>query len=105
LLVTANVVPSLPILIALMMKAMYSSETSVIIKAALRHIPVDGILYNGVHCDGESPVKHCCRLLAVRPKMSSSFELRQLVSKMKSAVFWNATPRVSRKNRRFVGSL
>jgi hypothetical protein len=43
LLVTANVVPSSPILVTLMMDAIRSSETSVLIRASRRHIPEDGI--------------------------------------------------------------
>jgi hypothetical protein len=46
--VTAYAVPSSPILFNLMMEAIYSSETSVLTKAALRHIPEDGILLNSV---------------------------------------------------------
>jgi hypothetical protein len=39
LLVTANVVPSSPILVILMMEATGSSETSDLIRATPRHIP------------------------------------------------------------------
>jgi hypothetical protein len=44
LLVTANVVPSSPILFILLMEAIYYSETSVVTKATGRHIPERGIL-------------------------------------------------------------
>jgi hypothetical protein len=44
-LVTANVVPSSPILFTLMM-AIRTFETSIFTKATRRHIPEDGILHS-----------------------------------------------------------
>jgi hypothetical protein len=43
---TANVVPSSPILVILMMEAILSSGTSVLTRSTRHHIPEDGILQN-----------------------------------------------------------
>jgi hypothetical protein len=46
LLVTANVVPSSPILVTLLMEALRSSETSILTIGTQRNIPEDGILHS-----------------------------------------------------------
>jgi hypothetical protein len=46
LVVTANVVPSLPILVILMKQALIFSETSVLTRAIRRNIPVGVILHS-----------------------------------------------------------
>jgi hypothetical protein len=46
LLVTVNVIPTSPILVALMMEAIRSAEPSILIRATRRYIPEDGILHN-----------------------------------------------------------
>jgi hypothetical protein len=46
LLVTANVLPTSPILVTLMMEALSSSETSVLTTPTLRNIPESGVLHS-----------------------------------------------------------
>jgi hypothetical protein len=46
--VTANVVPSSPIIVILMMETILSSETPFLTRATRHNIPQDGILHS--HC-------------------------------------------------------
>jgi hypothetical protein len=47
---TANVIPSSPMLVTLMMDAISASETSVLTRATQHNIPEDGILHSH-HCE------------------------------------------------------
>jgi hypothetical protein len=57
LLVTANVVPSSPILVTLMMEALRFSETLAITRATRGNVPEDGV--QSSHCNQEMPYYPC----------------------------------------------
>jgi hypothetical protein len=57
LLITANVVPSSPIFVTLMMEALHFSETLIPTRATWRNIAEDGILHSPHHENVESSIK------------------------------------------------
>jgi hypothetical protein len=93
LLVTANVVPSSPMFVTLMMEALRFSDTSILTRTTRRNIPEDDILHL-------LPYLPIC----LTPEVKAVSELYGQSLYMKNGVFWDVTPCGSCKNRRIGGT-
>jgi hypothetical protein len=82
LLVTDNLVPSSPILAALMMDALCSSETLVLTRATWRNIPEDGIRHL-------SPCRNtmCVALTSYKEEANISWMMKQTVSMLELSLW------------------
>jgi hypothetical protein len=72
LLVTANVVPSSPILVTLIMEAICSSETSILTRVTGHNIPEDGILHSNCRENLKSYNKCMTNLTSLNVKNAKS---------------------------------
>jgi hypothetical protein len=84
LLVTANIVPSSPILVTMMMEVIPSSETLVLARATWHNIPEDGILHS--HCR-ENPNRTLSDILNQLEMESIIFKLEILSCTMSCTYF------------------
>jgi hypothetical protein len=85
--VTANFVPSSPILVTVMMEAIRSSETSLLTRTTQRNIPEDGILHSNCYDSLKSQkymrflfscvqLSQCSRLSVCFKKFITKFEAK-----------------------------